>query len=170
MTAEIDYRLLGNTETSAIFGARTELGVNDYLMSWSTLSARRVFYAYGSTTISSTQYVSNYQRHSRKMAPDGGYYDGEKIFSWEPQEFETENNCWIFGRSGASSYASASVWSCRIWLGDVLTRNFLPALRKADGKPGMYDTITGVLYTNAGTGEFGYTNTDGTIIDPVSGT
>ena len=33
-------------------------------------------------------------------------------------------------------------------------RNFIPCIRKADGKPGMYDIVTKTFYTNAGTGEF----------------
>lgn len=40
--------------------------------------------------------------------------------------------------------------------GDVPVRNFVPALRLSDNKPGLYDTVNGVFYTNAGTGEFLY--------------
>ena len=36
----------------------------------------------------------------------------------------------------------------------VPIRNFIPCVRKADSKPGMYDTVTKTFYTNAGTGEF----------------
>lgn len=34
--------------------------------------------------------------------------------------------------------------------------HLIPALRKVDSKPGMYDLITGQFFTNKGTGEFGY--------------
>lgn len=40
--------------------------------------------------------------------------------------------------------------------GDTLVRNFVPALRLSDSKPGLYDTVNDVFYTNAGTGEFLY--------------
>lgn len=33
-------------------------------------------------------------------------------------------------------------------------REFIPCYRKADNKPGMYDIVNNVFYTNAGTGEF----------------
>ena len=36
----------------------------------------------------------------------------------------------------------------------TLYANLLPCVRKADSKPGMYDTISKTFYTNAGTGEF----------------
>lgn len=41
---------------------------------------------------------------------------------------------------------------------NVLVRNFIPAIRKEDGKPGMYDKVSGQFFTNAGTGEFLYGN------------
>ena len=44
----------------------------------------------------------------------------------------------------------------RIWNNNVLVRDFIPALRKADNKPGMYDFVSGQFFTNIGTGEFTY--------------
>lgn len=32
--------------------------------------------------------------------------------------------------------------------------NFIPCIRTLDSKPGMYDTVSGTFFTNAGTGEF----------------
>lgn len=32
--------------------------------------------------------------------------------------------------------------------------NFIPCYRKADNEPGMYDTVSGTFFTNAGTGDF----------------
>lgn len=37
---------------------------------------------------------------------------------------------------------------------NVLVRNFIPCYRKSDRAIGLYDTVNGVFYTNAGTGEF----------------
>lgn len=37
-----------------------------------------------------------------------------------------------------------------------LKLNLIPALRKSDSKPGMYDLVTDQFFTNQGTGEFGY--------------
>ena len=33
-------------------------------------------------------------------------------------------------------------------------RNFVPCYRKSDNVIGLYDTVEGVFYTNAGTGSF----------------
>ena len=35
-----------------------------------------------------------------------------------------------------------------------LVRNFVPCYRKADNKPGMYETVRGTFHVNQGTGEF----------------
>ena len=39
---------------------------------------------------------------------------------------------------------------------NVLVLDAYPALRDSDSRPGLYDTVNNVFYTNAGTGEFLY--------------
>ncbi|MCR4645239.1 MAG: hypothetical protein K5695_07505 [Oscillospiraceae bacterium] len=39
---------------------------------------------------------------------------------------------------------------------EAIVRDLVPAVRLSDSKPGMYDFVSHVLLTNAGTGEFGY--------------
>ncbi len=39
---------------------------------------------------------------------------------------------------------------------EEIVRDLVPAVRTADGKPGLYDMVTHTLFTNAGTGEFVY--------------
>lgn len=48
------------------------------------------------------------------------------------------------------------IYSVTITKGNSVLGNYIPALRLADNKPGMYDTMTGNFLTNAGTGEFVY--------------
>ena len=42
-----------------------------------------------------------------------------------------------------------SLYKCIIWENGVPVRDFYPALRKSDNKPGMYDRITKQFFTNA---------------------
>lgn len=59
---------------------------------------------------------------------------------------------------------SLRVYSAKFWLGGTyangvitgaaLARNFIPCIRIADDKPGMWDTVTRTFFTNAGAGEF----------------
>lgn len=43
-----------------------------------------------------------------------------------------------------------------MWYGSEKIREFIPALRVSDNKPGLYDTVNNQFYTNQGTGEFLY--------------
>jgi len=47
-----------------------------------------------------------------------------------------------------------SIHYMKITENGTVVRHFFPCYRKSDMKPGMYDTVNGVFYTNAGSGEF----------------
>lgn len=48
------------------------------------------------------------------------------------------------------------IYSLRIYRSGALIYEYLPYLRKADGKPGMYETVSGTFLTNAGDSDFDY--------------
>lgn len=57
---------------------------------------------------------------------------------------------------GASS-TTCTLCKCfnlKIYTGTTIKVNLIPCYRKSDGKPGMYDTVNRIFYTNAGSGEF----------------
>ena len=43
---------------------------------------------------------------------------------------------------------------CKIWQGDALIKHLIPVKRKSNNEICMYDLVSGVFYTNAGTGTF----------------
>jgi len=63
-----------------------------------------------------------------------------------------------------SANYNGSSWFCKrartfrsyMQKGNNLIRDFYPALRISDSKPGLYDLVNNQFYTNAGTGEFLY--------------
>lgn len=61
------------------------------------------------------------------------------------------NNTWF---TGTSNYAKGKIYYCKIYDNDLLIRDLVPCYRKSDNKPGLYDIVNNVFYTNAGTGEF----------------
>ena len=65
-------------------------------------------------------------------------------------------NCRSPSVDGNRRIVPARIYSCKVWYNNTLVRDFVPVLRTLDNKPGMYDRINGVFYTNAGTGEFTY--------------
>lgn len=63
----------------------------------------------------------------------------------------------IFARisnTGATQSRPSRIYWFKLSRNFSLLRNFIPCVRMADSKPGMYDTVTETFYTNAGTGEF----------------
>lgn len=60
------------------------------------------------------------------------------------------------GSPGDASYppAQQKISYAEILEGTTLLYRLFPCYRKSDMKPGMYDTVNGVFYTNAGSGEF----------------
>jgi hypothetical protein len=70
--------------------------------------------------------------------------------------FTAGRPCWVFARN---SYAAPTKFIGRIFAFEIAgaaNMKLIPALRNADGVPGMFDTVSKQFFTNAGTGVFGY--------------
>lgn len=59
----------------------------------------------------------------------------------------------------------AKLYSCKIYSGTALVRDFIPVRRTSDGVLGLLDLAQGVFYTNAGSGKF----TAGTVVATTPG-
>ena len=57
--------------------------------------------------------------------------------------------------TGASYFGSFKLFNAKITADNTLVRDMIPARRDSDGVLGMYDTVSGQFFTNAGTGVFG---------------
>ena len=67
----------------------------------------------------------------------------------------------LFARKGngtdVNAYCYYKMFRCKIFdKSNILQKDFVPALRASDSKPGLYDLVTDTFYTNSGTGEFSY--------------
>lgn len=65
-------------------------------------------------------------------------------------------NLYLFERnsSGSPNPASMKLYYCKIWLNDVLVRDFVPSV--TNGTPCLYDNVTQTSFYNEGTGNFIY--------------
>ena len=61
---------------------------------------------------------------------------------------------YLLASTGGSRYFYGKLYSCKIYNNGTLVRNFIPCYRKSDNVIGLYDSVNGVFYTNAGTGTF----------------
>lgn len=66
-------------------------------------------------------------------------------------------NFYLFAKNqggSASNEATVRMYNCVLYANGTLVRNFVPAKRNSDNVLGMYDTVSGQFFTNAGTGTF----------------
>ena len=63
--------------------------------------------------------------------------------------------CFFLQRNSSEAFAGL-LFSAKFAKSGVVLFNGVPCVRKSDGKPGLYDIVNGVFYTNSGTGEFLY--------------
>lgn len=64
------------------------------------------------------------------------------------------SNILLFKANPAEKNYVGKIYYLKIWDNDVLVRDLVPAKRLSDNSVGMYDTVEGKFYTNAGTGTF----------------
>ena len=62
-------------------------------------------------------------------------------------------NITLFGINGQLLW-KGRIYRAQISEGNEIIANFIPVMRNSDSKVGMYDTVIGQFFTNAGTGEF----------------
>lgn len=62
--------------------------------------------------------------------------------------------CQTYGSGTKTRYMSGRVYWLRIYNGTEVVRNFIPCKRNSDSVIGMYDTVSGAFFSNAGTGTF----------------
>lgn len=88
--------------------------------------------------------------------------DGNIILTSSNNNELTSLSLWLFGLKNYSIRAKERIYQAKYRIHDEqLIRNYIPCVRKSDGKPGLYDLcksicpLTGTpFYINAGTGEF----------------
>ena len=76
----------------------------------------------------------------------------------------TNKSMYLFRSNGGSNYTNVKIYSCKIYDGTTLIRNFIPALDQ-DNVACMYEQVEGKFYRNQGSGTFTAGSTTG---QPVS--
>jgi hypothetical protein len=116
----------------------------------------------GDTLQSSNELAIVNTKYNFENKIEGNYYNtylnGNLIITISVENiFDNRQNLYLFANNLAgnvSNFSQAKLYSCKIYNNSILVRDFIPCYRKADNKPGLYDVINDVFYTNAGTGEF----------------
>lgn len=100
-------------------------------------------------------------------------YNGSITVNGTSQSYSTgtfsfsDHTLWICAMNDAGSQnasASVKVYSFKIYDGDTLIRDFVPA-KNASGEVGLYDNVNSQFHGNAGTGTF----TAGSVVEEIGG-
>lgn len=126
-------------------------------------------YGKGSTKYPAVQQaIENTDIHTVKIAKGGNLYvDGTKILTYTSgTSFPSGSYVYLFSTLSQSSQWTRTsdstdmrtmigqFYYCIVKNNNVVVRHLIPMLRNSDNKPGMYDLVNDIFYTNVGTGEF----------------
>ena len=154
MDAELlDYAT--NTYENSFFGARSTGNTNMFLLLCGRGSAESWDFMYGA--VSKTGTIPRLGRHSIDVDGATCVIDGTIIAGTE-STFSCDHNCYLFtdnkyGSANTINNSRLKLYSCLIYDNDVLIRLYTP-VKNAIGDIGLYDSIDGVFYGNAGAGSF----------------
>ena len=81
--------------------------------------------------------------------------NNDKKVDLPTNSFTDTKSIHLFVRNGGSGNISGRIYSFKIYNGNLLIRDFVPAVRNSDNVVGLYDEVNDVFYTNSGTGTFG---------------
>ena len=141
-------------DTLPVYGAATDYNSNAFEF-W-TLSGG--FATYGSQDYKSNLGITTGKKHTVSQAKNVLTVDGTS-YTFTKQTFTAPYSLLLFAthRSGGikicASAANLKIYSCKIYNNGTLVRDFVPA-KNSSGTIGLYDTVNGTFYTNAGSGTF----------------
>ena len=136
-------------------GARTSNNVGRFSLGYSFGSGGGWFFGHGAsvTTVNTTS--SPTDKTSVVIDKNVCTIAGQSATA-TPSTFSTTQNLVLFadnegGKVGQNG--AIKLYDCSIYDNGTLVRNFVPA-RNSSGTLGLYDTVNGTFYTNAGSGTF----------------
>ena len=116
----------------------------------------------GNFTVSPTGVAADTDRHTFDISMSALKLDGTAFANATTSPFSNAasgNTLYLFALHAGWSpnvvnYASMRIYSCKIYDGETLVRDFVPVVRASDSKAGLYDLVTDAFFGNGGTGDF----------------
>lgn len=163
-SAELKLQTTGAWTEQSVFGARISASNNNFTIQIAQDTGASQFHSGNSVIVDFNN--SNYITYRVSKA----YVDGQDYTCYVSSTkrsvnesiqtttcsdvFTNQTNAYLFSISGSpftSRMFAGKIYYCKIWDSGVLVRDFRPALRKTDNKPGMYDFVSGQFFINQGT-------------------
>lgn len=131
-------------------------GVGSYAAGWGlhTHGTNKIGYTFGKDI--EVHYINDNSKHSFGLIGNQVIYDDKMVSTFTRSKIDHTYPLKIFCAHTQSpgNYQYQRVYGLKLWDGDILVHNFIPVLRRSDGKIGMLDKIEGQFYTSPNGVEF----------------
>ena len=186
-TQYIDTRVVPKTTTRVVCDFQLTVMPSDRVRSgWASAGSKEAFWfgsdndhanfscsVSGNSVQANTGVPVDTNRHSFDISASAIKFDGANVANPGSafNNAASGNTMYLFAsRQGWSpnvgAYGSMNIYSCQIYDGDTLVRNYIPARRNSDMAVGLFDLKNGEFYGNAGSGSF----TEGGYVGSSAGT
>ena len=137
------------------FGSRTTTGdtrftigsINGYIyFGWGSIISNNTY-----SVSTNTKYTIKLNHMNNRKAQYGNYNQMDITSDLPTQTYNTL--LFAHNRAGTITYSSYKLYGCEITSGQNIIRKFIPC-KNSSNVVGMYDTVTGTFFENAGTGTF----------------
>lgn len=142
------YRYAGDRSNTTT--AKFYIGCNVNAERW------RVGYGAAAEYLGYTSLADLIARHTVELGQNKFSIDGEVKQDFGAQTFTTGLTLTLFNQNAAKLeyFSYMRLYSCQIYEGDDLVRDFAPAIHEYRGFVGLYDKVTKTFFPNLGTGSF----------------
>lgn len=160
--AEIDAQGTSGGENMLLYAPNANVGSSTSRFQVNLYMTTQVYFRYGNSSTSKYVLNTNNKRHYYRIDHTNCYIDGINVLTHGNTASLNVFTKSITLFSATKTDGSLNlpfrgrVFGAKLGIGEMCSLNLIPALRKADSKPGMYDLVTGQFFINQGTGEFGY--------------
>lgn len=139
----------------AIFGSRESISSKQYSVILGGGSRNVWWTGYGTEAIDTNSSALRDTLYKIEKNKNVTILNGSVLAISQSQTFTCSSNLYLFclNQMGPIFYSSIKLYYCKIWDNEVLVRNMIPC-KNPSNVAGLYDTVNGVFYTNAGTGTF----------------
>ena len=153
----------GGTDASFLYGCRSTSSQTDskaftmLLPANSTTSLRSDYFGSSKTTSVTATTKIKIDQNKNVISITGNGVSASIIHSAVTTDVECDYNLYLFAINNAGAYNRPSkikLYSCKVYENNTLIRDLVPS-KNSDGTVGLHCKVTGLFFTNKGTGIFG---------------
>ena len=161
-TQYIDTGIVDSSATLYEIDAQTStlsavIGTSTGMLLESNLSARGGLFYYLNRNAGGKGGSSKVIRTLYKQYNNLCYRNGVLVCTFSSAVKTDSQTMYLFGKNAGGHLdngGNTKIYECSIYENRVLSRHYIPAMRKADGEIGLYDAVTDAFYANQGEGTF----------------